>query len=475
VLFPTATFGVFFCVVLGGAWALAGRPTLRKGWLIAASGYFYAQWNPRFVLLLAGAVVVNWGAARLVAATTGRRRTSVAAAGIVLDLAGLAVFKYYDFFADAAANGLARIGLHVQPTLLDVALPVGISFYCFAAVSYLIDVRRGRIAAGSLLDVATWLTFFPTLTSGPITRAAEFLPQLETPSHAPGIDTGRAFWLIGRGVTKKLVVASFLASAITDKAFASPSSYNAVVLLLAVYAYAAQIYVDFSGYTDMAIGISVLLGFTIPENFNRPYAATSVQDFWSRWHMTLSRWLRDYLFTPLTGRRVDRPIRVYGGVVAVMLLAGLWHGAAWGFVVFGGVHGVAMAVERWQRVRRRRSHRPPPVRTWRRQLLRRVVTFHIVCLGWVFFASGSIGRAVDVLTGIATQWRQPVTLVTPLLLLAVATVIAAQYLPTRVGEWARMQALRVPAVAQAAMVAAGLVPVLAMAPTTVPAFIYYRF
>jgi D-alanyl-lipoteichoic acid acyltransferase DltB (MBOAT superfamily) len=475
VLFPTATFGVFFCVVIAGAWALAAWPTLRKCWLIAASGYFYAEWNPRFVLLLAAAVAVNWGAARLTAVTNGRRRTSVVTAGIVLDLAGLAVFKYYDFFAGAAANGLARMGLHVQPTLLDIALPVGISFYCFAAVSYLVDVRRGRLVPGSLLDVATWLTFFPTLTSGPITRAAEFLPQLATPARTASIDTVRAFWLIGRGLTKKLVVASFLASALTDKAFADPSSYNAVVLLLAVYAYAAQIYVDFSGYTDMAIGISALLGFTIPDNFNRPYAATSVQDFWSRWHMTLSRWLRDYLFTPLTGRRADRPVRVYGGIVAVMLLAGLWHGAAWGFVVFGGVHGVAMALERWQRVRRRRLHRPPPARTVRRQALRRIATFHVVCLGWVFFATGSVGRAIDVLTGIATQWSQPVTSVTPLLLLAVAAVIAAQYLPVRVGDWARTQALRVPAIAQAAVVAVGLVPVLAMAPTTVPAFIYYRF
>ena len=246
-------------------------------------------------------------------------------------------------------------------------------------------------------------------------------------------------------------------------------------MLVAVYAYAVQIYADFSGYTDMALGVGALLGFTLPANFDRPYTATSVQDFWSRWHMTLSRWLRDYLFAPLTGRRDSGLLRVTTSIVFVMLLAGLWHGAAWGFVVFGGVHGVVMAAERAARVRRRRRGRRPAPLTAGRVVWRRIATFHIVCLGWVFFAGGSIGRAVDVLTGIAGNWTVPVTSLTPLLLLTIGWLIAAQYLPTGVGQRLVAWSHRTRPALQGAAFAAALVPLLALAPTTVPAFIYYRF
>jgi len=236
-----------------------------------------------------------------------------------------------------------------------------------------------------------------------------------------------------------------------------------------------QIYADFSGYTDMAIGLAALLGFRLPENFNLPYTATSVQDFWARWHMTLSRWLRDYLFAPLTGRRADRPVRAYAGIVVVMLLAGLWHGAAWGFVIFGGIHGVAMARERWSRQRRRVLRRPVPVRTPMRELAARVSTFHIVCLGWIFFAAHTIGGGVDVLNGLVRNWTLPLTTVTPLLLLTVAGTIAAQYIRTGVGERLKKAAQQARPAAQAVGFAVALTPILALAPTTVPAFIYYRF
>ena len=476
VLFPTATFAVFFAAVLAGAWGLARWPTARKCWLIAAGGFFYSYWDTRFVALLAGMVVVNWAVARAVErVSSDRARTIVLTVGIVADVAALGFFKYYGFFVDSVTNGFATLGLDVHPPLLEIALPVGISFYCFQVVSYLVDVHRRQVAAARLIDVATWLTFFPTVTSGPITRATEFMPQLLGRADAARIDTARAYWLIGRGIAKKLVVASFLANALTDKAFADPSSYNSVVLVIAVYAYAMQIYADFSGYTDMAIGLAALLGFTLPENFNRPYTATSVQDFWSRWHMTLSRWLRDYLFVPFTGRRAERPVRVYAGIVGVMLVAGLWHGAAWGFVVFGGVHGVAMAYERWSRTRRRRLHRPVPARTWRRQLLRRVVTFHIVCVGWVFFAAGTVGRAADVFSGIAGNWTVPVADLTPLLFITIIWILAAQYLPEGIGKRLAARARGLHPAVQAVAFAAAFVPLLAMAPTTVPAFIYYRF
>lgn len=473
--FPTVTFVVFFGVVLTGAWALHGRLVLRKLWLIAAGAWFYATWDVRFLGLLAALIVATWGAGHLITRSTGRRQTALTAAAIALDLSLLGVFKYYDFFVGSLVSELARLGVHAHPPLLQIALPIGVSFYTFQAVSYLVDARRGRVMAASLIDIAAWLSFFPTVTSGPITRAGEFVPQLAEAPRMVGSDLARAYVLIGRGLLKKLVLASFFASAITDKTFASPSSYSSLTLLVAVYAYAAQIYCDFSGYTDLAIGIARLLGFVLPENFDRPYTAVSVQDFWSRWHMTLSRWLRDYLFAPLTGRTARRPVRVYASIVAVMLLAGLWHGAAWGFVVFGGIHGVAMAVERARRDRRRRLHRPPPVRTWNEQLVARVVTFHLVCLGWVFFGTATIGRATDLLTALATNWTLPVTQLTPLLLLAVAAVVAAQYLPSRPAERLFARAAGLHPAAQAAAFAIATVPILALGPTTVPAFIYYRF
>ena len=476
VLFPTATFAAFFATVLVGAWTLARWPIARKCWLTAAGGVFYSYWDVRFVYLITGFIVVNWAFARAIdrASGDGVRRTLLYA-GVAADLMALGVFKYYGFFEDAVANGLSRVGVQVHPPLLDIALPVGISFYCFQAVSYLIDVRRRRIASAGLLDVATWLSFFPTVTSGPITRATEFMPQLAAVADGRSVDTGRALWLIARGLVKKLVIASYLATTITERAFADPKSFNSLVLLIAVYAYAVQIYADFSGYTDMAIGLAALLGFRLPENFNLPYTATSVQDFWARWHMTLSRWLRDYLFAPLTGRRADRPVRAYAGIVVVMLLAGLWHGAAWGFVVFGGIHGVAMARERWSRQRRRVLRRPVPVRTPMRELAARVSTFHIVCLGWIFFAAHTIGGGVDVLSGLVRNWTLPLTTVTPLLLLTVAGTIAAQYIRTAVGERLKKAAQQARPAAQAVGFAVALTPILALAPTTVPAFIYYRF
>lgn len=475
-LFPTATFAVFFVVALVGAWAFAPRPTLRKMWLVAAGGFFYSYWDTRFVLLLAGTVFATWGLGRAIA----RARSPAAArwfvvAGITAGLVVLAVFKYYDFFFNSVTDGLARLGIHAHPPLLQFALPVGVSFYLLSAFSYLIDVRRGRLPAAGLLDIATWLCFFPTLTSGPITRATEFVPQLQTDPRSLRIDTSRALTLIARGLAKKLVVASYLATAITDDAFANPHRVNAFVMLVAVYAYAVQIYADFSGYTDMALGFGALLGFTLPPNFDRPYTATSVQDFWSRWHMTLSRWLRDYLFAPLTGRREIGLLRTSAAIVGVMLIAGLWHGAAWSFVVFGGVHGAAMAVERMRRIRRRRLGRPPQRPTAVRRVWQQLVTFHIVCLGWVFFAAGSVHRGVDVLAAIATNWSTPVDLLTPLLFVTVVGLIAMQYLPSTWSRPVAARAARLRPALQSVGFAAALVPILSLAPATVPAFIYYRF
>jgi len=475
VQFPTVTFVAFFAVVLVGAWALRDHLRYRRYWLIAAGGVFYGLWDLRFLALLTGMVVLTWATGRLMARASPRNQRLLLAGGVTADLLLLGFFKYYGFFVTSLSGALADLGLHVRLPLLQIAVPVGVSFYTFQAISYLIEVRRQRVAAAPLLDVATWLSFFPTITSGPIVRASEFLPQLDKTPELTRPDLSRAYLLIARGLLKKLAFASFFASAITDKTFASPQGFSSLTLLIAIYAYAAQIYCDFSGYTDMAIGISLLLGLRLPENFNRPYTANSVQDFWSRWHMTLSRWLRDYLFAPLTHRFGRRPGGAYASIVVVMLLAGLWHGAAWGFVIFGGVHGTAMALERWRRVHRRKHGRPPPQRTWARQAIGRLITFHVVCVGWVFFATPSLTTAGDMLRGVVTNWHTPTTLITPLLILGIVAVLVAQYVPGRLYEWVTTWARELNPVAQGAAFTAAMVPILAMAPTTVPAFIYYRF
>jgi D-alanyl-lipoteichoic acid acyltransferase DltB (MBOAT superfamily) len=468
VLLPTPTFAAFFTAVLVGSWALSRHPRAWRLMLVAASGLFYGWFSPRMVLLLALSVLGNWAVAHAVA----RGLRGALPVGVLGNLGVLAWFKYYDFFVSSVADALAGVGVDVRPPLLQVVLPLGISFVTFAAIAYLVEVRRGVSPAAPLLDVAVWLSFFPTVTAGPITRPSELLPQLPDGS-ARRIEVGEATWLVARGLAKKVVLASWLMTHVTDGVFATPSVHTGPELLLGVYAYAALIYLDFSGYTDITRGCALLLGIRLPENFRAPYAATSIHDFWDRWHMTLSRWLRDFLFTPLAKRSRARWWRSFAVPVVVMLLAGLWHGAAWTFVAFGAVHGVALAGERWLRERRRAAHRA------RRDTLLsratgRVVAFHVVCLGWVFFASENLGQAGVLLRRLVTGWSVSPE-VSALLVPLLVTVLVAQLLPDRVYTAAREAFRSAGPALQAAGLAVALLLVDALGPEGVAPFIYYRF
>lgn len=468
VLLPTPTFAAFLTAVLVASWALSTRPRAWRVMLLAASAVFYGWFSPRMLLLLGLSALGNWAVARGIA----RGARWLLPVGVVADLAVLAWFKYYGFFVSSVADALAGVGVEVRPPLLQVVLPLGISFVTFAAIAYLVEVRRGVTPAASLLDVAVWLSFFPTVTAGPITRPSELLPQL--PNGEPRrIEVGEATWLVTRGLVKKVVLASWLASHVTDSVFSAPSAHSGPELLLGVYAYAALIYLDFSGYTDIARSSALLLGIRLPENFAAPYAATSIHDFWARWHMTLSRWLRDFLFTPLAKRSRVRWWRSFAVPVVVMLLAGLWHGAAWTFIAFGGVHGVALAGERWMRERRRAAGRPHRDTVVSRAV-GRAVAFHVVCLGWVFFASESIGQAGVLLRGLLHGWSVPPelpALLVPLLL----AVLAAQLLSPRATNGLRTAFRSSGFALQAAALAVGLLVVDALGPEGVAPFIYYRF
>jgi alginate O-acetyltransferase complex protein AlgI len=476
-LFPTITFAIFFLVVLPTSWLLMHRRFRWQLFILAASYFFYGYYDWRFCFLLGGSTLVNqFVAVRIHASERDGVRRAWLTAGVLANLGGLAYFKYYDFFVSNATNLLARLGLGVSPTIVAVALPIGISFFTFQALSYVIDVYRGTFEPRTLLEFAVYLSFFPHVVSGPIVRAAEFLPQLRERHDPRKVDSSRAFFLIFMGLFKKVVIANFLGTNIVDVVFANPKQHGSLEVLVAVYAYAIQIYADFSGYTDMAIGLALLLGFRFPQNFDAPYTATSLQDFWRRWHMTLSRWLRDYLYIPLGGNRNGR-WRTYRNIFITFLLGGLWHGAQWTFVVWGGIHGGFLCYEHWRGTRREAAHHHPTPETFRRRMYRRVITFNVVCLAWVFFRADSFSNAADVLRRIFDpgHWNQAAPLVTGGVLLAIAGGLVEQYIPRDALARTMTWFSRLSPAAQG--VALGFVLLLtnSMGPRGVAPFIYFRF
>jgi D-alanyl-lipoteichoic acid acyltransferase DltB (MBOAT superfamily) len=464
VLFPTILFAAFFVAVFTVSWTLMPRPRAWKAAMIAASYVFYGAADWKFCFLLFAVTVVNQaGAVAIARASTERARSRILAATLAFDLGQLGVFKYYGFFVTDIGDVLDAVGLGMPLPLLTIALPVGISFFTFQAISYVVDVRRGIVAPASFADIALYLSFFPQLVAGPIVRASEFLPQLDGPRDPSRIAAGPGVVLIAIGLVKKVAIADFLAREVVDPVYAVPEAYAAADVMLALYAYAAQIYCDFSGYTDIAIGVALLLGFVFPENFRSPYRAASFGEFWRRWHMTLSRFLRDYLYIPLGGNRGGR-LRTARNLMITMLLGGLWHGAAWGFVLWGGLHGLFLVVE--HQLRGRGWHVPAPVRWF--------VVFHAVVFAWVLFRAPGLGDARDVLARLGETG--PTTLWTPAAVLAVLVVLGGQLLPERPVERARLALARLHPVALGATLALVIVFVQATVPTGgVPPFIYFRF
>ncbi len=474
-LFPTVTFALFFLIVLPVSWLLMPHRSAWRVFMWGASWFFYGYWNWRFVGLLALSTLWNWGFGQVLRSARGSalRRAALAVA-VVGNLGVLGYFKYYGFFVTEFQNMLGRFGIEHAPTIITVTLPVGISFFTFQALSYVFDVYRRDIETTSLLNFTVYLSFFPQLVAGPIVRASEFLPQLRHRADPRHVDSSRAFFLIMSGLFKKVVLADFLAKMIVDPVFADPSQASALETLIGIYGFAVQIYADFSGYTDIAIGIALLLGFRFPDNFNSPYTAESIQDFWRRWHMTLSRWLRDYLYVPLGGNR-GSALATYRNLMLTMVLGGLWHGAAWNFVIWGAIHGGAMATERYMKDQRRARGLPEPPDTVARRWFRRIWTFQIVCFGWVFFRSDTFGDAMEMLGRLVSGWGAPTELVTPAVLLAITYGIATQFVPR--GTIARMQAYfsRLSPIAQGFALAFGLLIIDAMGPEGVSPFLYFAF
>ena len=466
-LFPTIEFWLFFAIVFVGFWALANRPTAWKVLLLVASYVFYAWWDVRFVLLLAAATIINFAGSRAIVRSRARAAALALGATVAADLALLGWFKYYGFVSINANGAFASLGLASPLPLVQVTLPVGISFFTFMGISYVVDVYRRVITPARALDFAVYLSFFPHLVAGPIVRGAELLPQLARRLRDREVDFPRAATLIVGGLFKKVVLSTFLATSIVDPVFALPGAHSGADTLLGVYAYAVQIWADFSGYTDIAIGIALLLGFRFPDNFDAPYAATSLRDFWRRWHMTLSRWLRDYLYIPLGGSRSGELLTARN-LLITMVLGGLWHGAAWTFIAWGAVHGTGQVVERAVRAR---VTVPSSLLT---RGVGRLVTFHVVCLGWILFRSDSLASAGELVVGLA-RWNTPANLVTPTVVAAVALALLYQLAPRSISGSVTTLFARLGPVPQGALIGAGLAGITYLGPSGVPPFIYYRF
>jgi alginate O-acetyltransferase complex protein AlgI len=473
-LFPTIDFAIFFGVVYVGAWMLNPRPVLWKLWILAASYYFYAYWDWHFCFLLLASTLIAHGSVEGIAHSRGpRARKAWLVAGCVGLLGLLGYFKYYGFFATNVDNVLSSVHLGNLVPLLSPTLPIAISFFTFMAVSYVVDVYRGTLEPAKPLDVAVYLSFFPHLVSGPIVRG-ELLPQLRGSRDQNDVDVPRATALIMGGLFKKIVISSYMDSAIVTPVFSAPGAHSALEVLFAVWGYAIEIYADFSGYTDIAIGVAMLLGIRFPVNFDGPYTARSLQEFWRRWHITLSRWLRDYLYIPLGGNR-GSTVLTCRNIMITMILGGLWHGANWTFLAWGALHGVGQVTGHLKRSARQRAGRPaesdaPAAKAWQR-----FWTFQYVALGWLFFNASSMSNASALLGRLFTGWSEPSPLVTPLLICTIAAAIAVQYVPKRTWDRTIEGFGRLAAPVQAAALGVGLLVTTTLGPTGIQPFIYYRF
>jgi alginate O-acetyltransferase complex protein AlgI len=470
VLFPTFDFLLFFLVVAAAMVTLEDHFELKKAVLVVASYFFYAQWNAKFCLLLAFSTAVSYVTGRLIAAASAERyRRLWLGAGVTVHLGLLGVFKYYDFFITSANQLAHALGLRQELPFVEIILPVGISFFTFHGISYITDVYRGDVAVCRRpIDMLLYMSFFPQLVAGPIVRAAYFLPQLAAPAREKS-PLPAALLLILGGLFKKVIVANYLATDLVDPVFSAPTSYGGPDLLLAAYGYAVQIYCDFSAYSDMAIGLAALVGFRFPANFMQPYRAQRLREFWRRWHISLSSWLRDYLYKPLGGNRKGR-LNTYRNLMITMLLGGIWHGAGWKFVMWGALHGGGLGLERLLEPWLGRRPLSPVGR-----VVATLVVFHFVCLGWIFFRAEDFEVARLYLGGLAGGWGAGMQQAQPFTVGLILIGLVGQFTPPGLLERASDVLGRLPSWGQGSLAGATVAAINALGPAGIAPFIYFRF
>lgn len=451
---------------------LAKHHNLKKTFLLFASYYFYMCWDWRFAGLILSITLINyWVGPRIAAAKNQTNRKLWLALSLVSSLAILGYFKYANFFIGSMNSLLTTVGFDNELPLLNVLLPIGISFYTFQSISYTLDIYRKQIdPVNSFRDFALFVAYFPQLVAGPIVRASHFLPQLNRQHAIPENAAEDGIALVLRGFIKKIAFADILALHIVDPAFSYPAAFSPLFLLVAIYAYSYQVYMDFSGYTDIARGIAKTLGYDLPINFNRPYKALSISNFWQRWHISMSSFFRDYLYFGLGGSKFGN---VYFNLMITFVMIGIWHGAGWNFVVYGLCHATFVCLERWRRTQRKRKGIAEPEYTGVRYLLQIFWIFNVIAFSRLLFRGGSIEDAIHYAQAM-TNFQETAF---PLSILGAAvliTAVIAHYTPSQWTIGWKNVYCKAPVIIQSMSIVTVSLLLLALSSGEVP-FVYFQF
>jgi alginate O-acetyltransferase complex protein AlgI len=466
-LFPTIDFAVFFFILFPLYWLVRRKKRLRIALLITASYFFYGYWDIRFTLLLFLSSLINWVTGLLVGQDNKRARFYLII-GLCLNLGILFFFKYTDFVIRSINNFILNRGGNYSINPIGLILPVGISFFTFQGISYIVDVYRGVTPyKRNFAHIILYISFFPQLVAGPILRSNVFLPQLENTPHPDSINIGFAMRKIFGGLFKKIVIANYLAVLIVDPAFSDPGIWGSWELLWGAYAYGIQIFCDFSAYSDIAIGIANLLGFSFTENFNKPYSASSLKEFWRKWHISLSTWLRDYLYIPLGGSRKGS-VRTMINIFLTMLLGGIWHGAGWNFILWGIIHGTWLILERFFVSDKKEK-------SFFRKFFGTFITFQIVSAAWIFFRAENFDMAREYFLTMAGKHASAGTLVTPFVIILILSGFSIHFIPSSWENKIEAGLNRLPLVLIAVLCTFLFLLLQITAPEGMAPFIYFQF
>ena len=474
-LFNSLDYILFLGVAVAGFWLLARHKQLRIVFVFVASCLFYMAWHPAYIVLILGSTVIDYVVGlRIYASTSEKARKRWLLVSLVSNLGLLGVFKYFNFTSQATADVLRLFfGIEIEnPPFLDVLLPVGISFYTFQTLSYTIDIYRRKLEpTRNFFQFAFFVTYFPQLVAGPIVRASQLLPQLQRTITLKQEQVTQGLFLVATGMVKKVAIADYLSVNLVDRVFDQPELYSTAEVVVALYGFTMQIYCDFSGYTDVARGSAKLMGLELPENFDRPYQSASPAEFWRRWHITLSTWLRDYLYYPLGGSRVG-PGRAYWNLWITMFLIGIWHGASWTFVFYAILQASAMVIHRF--FYRRSGRTRDTVDALYVHVFKVFWALQFVVFSRILFRATSLQNAVDVTARLGAGTFSVAQVSTGIWLMLIATFVA-HYTPKRWFESIELRFESMPAPAQGVALAAVGFVLSAVATSQVVPYIYFQF
>ncbi|MGB8224783.1 MAG: MBOAT family O-acyltransferase [Polyangiales bacterium] len=474
-LFNSLDYILFLGIAVAGFWLLARHAQLRIIFVFLASCLFYMAWHPAYIVLILGSTVIDYVAGRRIHASEDQKvRKGWMLVSVVSNLGLLGVFKYFNFASQATADILNLLfGIEIaHPPFLDVLLPVGISFYTFQTLSYTIDIYRRKLEpTHNFFQFALFVTYFPQLVAGPIVRASQLLPQLQRKITLRDEQVTQGLFLIATGMVKKVAIADYLSVNLVDRVFDQPDLYSAAEVVIALYGFTMQIYCDFSGYTDVARGSAKLMGLELPENFDRPYQSASPAEFWRRWHMTLSTWLRDYLYFPLGGSR-GSPIRAYWNLWLTMFIIGIWHGASWTFVFYALLQSMAMVLHRF--FYRRSGRTRDTVDTWRMHAFKVFWALQFVVFSRILFRATSLQNAADIVARLGSGAYSVAQISLGLWAMLVLT-FAAHYTPTSWFESIEVRFKAMSAPAQGVALAAVGFTLSFVATSEVVPYIYFQF